>query len=211
MSNKHRRKAERVQRFTHPAPRSASRNPGAPVNMAAVCRMLHIARHARFEKQNHLVGKVVRISSKTSIQNDLTKALDPLLPRGYELAHSPSDHLKALQKYGLINLEFTLPIDNASRLKRLTLDELRALQLVQADEAPGDDNPCLEVMMEEIASREIFLKIMLHATDDGRTVDERLRHVERGLPATYLPRTFEITDAAITNIPTVWLSLHFYM
>ena len=73
---------------------------------------------------------------------------------------------------------------------------------------------CLEQIAEDVARDELFLTVMLEVSPrDTRTPSERMRLTNgfKKLPPDYWPRDFEITDAYLTNAPSVGPLRRFYL
>ncbi len=153
-------------------------------------------------------------------QQGLEAALAPYVPglSGFEyVGPEPRYFVGALMKYGIIDATFACPtelLDGPGTRRGLKL--VRELGFAEPGDEPGtepfDDDPaaCLEELADGLSSDRAYLRVFL--TSERPSPTEALRAMRlKDLPADFLPRTFKIDDACVTNSDYVWMLKHFYM
>jgi hypothetical protein len=171
-----------------------------------------VARGLRYRPLGQLVGRTVLVRDLDAIEEAVRVGLGDEFPvacrlDGPELVYRHG----AVAKYGILDLRFSVLTDllvgAASGVPLLR--ELGFLPGESEQPLPVCDDPvCLEMLAEEVAAGHVFVNLFL---EGGRPEaapggSERLR-----VPEGYLPRSFRVVDACVTNAASVWLWKHFYL
>jgi hypothetical protein len=64
------------------------------------------------------------------------------------------------------------------------------------------------MLAEEVATGRVFVNLFL---EGGRPASTPAELVQLRIPEGYLPRSFRVVDACVTNAASVWLWKHFYL
>jgi len=162
------------------------------------------------------IGRTITVCDHESLATTLAAAL--AFSFEHQLVSPDRIHfIAALAKYGLIDVELTAPVDLlASGEGPRGAKLLRQLFIAgHPPENPDDVDPddvefWLGAIAEKIITDRSYIKLMLRSEPADRR--NALAWIQAcTLPAGYLPRTFEIEDACVTNCSMVWLLKHFYL
>jgi hypothetical protein len=175
--------------------------------------MRRVARSLQYRPLEHLVGRTVLVRDLDAVEEAVRASLGPEFPAacrldGPELVYRHG----AVAKYGILDLRFSAPdgllVDAASGVPLLR--ELGFLPTAGAEQPlPVCDDPvCLEMLAEEIAVGRVFLNLFL---EGGRPASTPAELVQLRIPEGYLPRSFRVVDACVTNAASVWLWKRFYL
>ena len=164
-----------------------------------------------------VVGRRLRVKSVADFGSSAD--LLPLVDLEGELKTPPGSLQATLIKYGFVDLRFRLT-------QPTRFDPARANVVSHLFGEGGIDRSAetkfdredridhLEMMLEEIAEGELEMTVFAEgAQTRTRSVAER-RSASRGfteLPADTFPQEFRVTDAYITNAPSIGLLRNFYM
>ncbi|GGJ35471.1 hypothetical protein [Deinococcus roseus] len=125
-----------------------------------------------------------------------------------------------IHKYGLLDLVFEViePIEIPSPENPLQFLKSMGILMVSKEnpeEKPeGDEFGVLQAMYDDLQEEHQYLKVMLHEVNPVPPVGmERAKQWIFGnkSPEGTFPRTFEVTDACLTNLNGIWFSRHFYL
>jgi len=116
-----------------------------------------------------------------------------------------------MAKYDLIEMDFELACVGTFREGDLgSLELLKELSFVFEDPTTQglEEGSCLEFFEKSIEDEKRYLKLFLEAPND----DERTPERQYGrLPPRYLPRSFTVSNACLTNSRFVWMNIYFYL
>jgi hypothetical protein len=163
-----------------------------------------------------IVGTHLVIESLDDVDHMLRQLVTPWITA--DPTWDGSDVRATLAKYGL--LDRRCPV--SARQLEGSMPGIEALRL--NGWGPGEPDPDPDVEAEvrafgeasivDLASSlgEPVLKIFLndHLPDDIRVGHDRVRGPLELLPG-YFPCAFTVTDACITNAPSIWIGKHFYL
>jgi hypothetical protein len=149
------------------------------------------------------------ISSLETLEFDIRSAVtSPLLDNSTWEIKAERFVQGALAKYGLIDAEFKVP---ASWLESNYQQGESLLTALGFDVAGVPDDSLeyavLETLYDELKLGVTWLKLFLRAKP---TFSENTSIPVKKLSADYLPRTFIVEDACLSNAGIVWLTKHFY-
>lgn len=150
--------------------------------------------------------------------DDVVDGLAGLLPKSSANVCPPAPGLPTVAKYGLLDLEFAVPAQEAEGWHRPSVAQLRQLGLLRVHPAtasnlgPVDDaDVCLSRLFEEVESQALLLKVILDVADDSLPAQQRIKDFVARSSGALLPATFRVRDCCVTNAPSLWLERHFYL
>lgn len=172
-----------------------------------------IARGLRYRPLEQVVGRTVLVRDLDAVEEAVRVELGDEFPAACRLDGPGLIYRHgAVAKYGILDLRFSAPddllVDAASGVPLLR--ELGFLPGAGTEQPQQvcDDPVCLEMLAEEIAVGRVFLSLFLEGGRPGSTPAEL---VQLQIPEGYLPRSFRVVDACVTNAASVWLWKHFYL
>ncbi len=146
-----------------------------------------------YRRATDLVGRRFEVASLGALLH--AAALLPRHGLEGELTQSKEMLADVLAQHGVADLEFALT-RVPSPVGRPRLAELR--RLLGQRESLRRDGRLLRAVAADVASKQLFLKMFLTASDEASSVRT-------------FPRTFVCTDACITNCRMLWLNAHLYL
>jgi hypothetical protein len=178
-----------------------------------------VARGLRYRPLEHLIGRLIEVADLAEVEHAVRLALGPDLPEGCRLVGPELRSREgAVAKYGILDLRFSAPAELLSGEARTGVPLLRELGFLPGGEVGPqhrvcDDPTCLELLQDDIAAGQVYLRLFLAGGRPGE--EARLAgpdgQVHLRIPQGYLPRPFRVTDACVTNASAVWLWRHFYL
>jgi hypothetical protein len=165
------------------------------MDLAAITQVA--AEKLRYRELSNIVGQKVRIRGLSTIEADLHRALQDVLPPQCELVdtYSPAN---SIQKAGLITLDFAVSGSNLATEYETGMELLRKLEFIDRSERGWfddyiDDPTCLADLLEDLTRGKTFFKIEL-------VTDKRSK--------TKFPYDFTVKRACFTNSKLVWLNTY---
>lgn len=183
-----------------------------------------IARELRYRSLDELINRELTINQLDSVEKDISAALSDVLPQGCKYVETERQFLEgAMVKYGIIDVTFAAPErllnsrdeGGISLLKDLgCIDEVDKEDHADSPELFGSDLSCLELLVEGLEKKSTLIKLFLSAEKQSTDWPELLLRIRDGslsVPEGYLPRSFQVEDACITNSDFAWFKKHLYL
>lgn len=187
--------------------------------------------------KNYLKGTIIEVNSLKTLETDILEQVDQSVLSELRPVNLDTKYYKEqINKYGIIDIEFKTnyariendagengfsilrkhgflpptkkarkkfrkrPFKNAEKTKvenrtGVIRQRLKKIFHVNQAECHEYDAVCLKQLYEELKTKKSFFKIFL----------------EQVKPNEELPSVFEVKDACITNVPSIWMFEKFYL
>lgn len=183
--------------------------------MTRVHKIKQIARGIKYRELTEYVGQRLLIHSAESLETDILQGLQPPLPAECRLRPMEQKHREmAIAKYGLIDVEFSVSDSFLGNHYQSGISLLKTVGFFppkpnQADQETHElalefAEIVVDEIVEQLAVNKCYVRMILD-------VDEAKHQLRLSLLPDYLPKTFVVRDACVTNAPAIWASKHFYL
>jgi hypothetical protein len=171
-----------------------------------------LAKELRYRPLPELIGQSIVIRNADSIEEDLRRALAPLLSPEMIFEWPRRPHMdRTLAKYGVLDVTFRVPTmpphtedeRGVHLLKKLGFLPDQSI-LEQLPLTFENDPTCLSELHDDMTPDQTFIRLWLEAQDPRPKPSLEL-------PSDYLPRPFILRDACVSNAALVWFHKHFYL
>ena len=164
-----------------------------------------------------MIDRRIEVSSPETFESDLFAILGGDLPTDSRLVSPDKRHLGGtIAKYGLIDVTLSVSSKHLAACSLINGKMLRGLGFISTPEEKeyvsrntlepdGEDIGLLDLLVEDVETNEAMIKLFL------KTAEAQSPRLSLKLTENYLPQTFVVRDACLTNSGYVWLNKHFYL
>ena len=191
--------------------------------MTLYSNLKFVAKNLIFEKQEDLLGKIIKINTKLPLIN---KRINTQISQfcDYDMTLQREKRNLAIKRYGLLDINFelrNLQLKKCNKPFQIMRDE-KILKVAEPESSEFREEN-IEMMtfmlgedIKKMKEGKLYLKIFAEAT--GNFISKRKYQESQEItfntklkyPKNPAKVEFEITDACITNLSGIWFNKHFY-